>query len=531
MDDRRLPVPVTVHGPLKAFSLRVHELSQTGRCNEALEAADAYSAFARAVGDERTVTYLYQGRMYAYEALGRFGEAVAAGEELLRRHRAAGNRLHEAKTRSDLAALYLLTGRLVEAMDHLAHAGRIFDTVAVRDATFASALGSYATAVHTAGLYEAARSAYERLTGIWAANTRPDFSNGDELAYMAMLLAWGLRLDHLGHTGEATACLRRSAAIAQRWIVSYRERGAEDQVLDLLATRALALAKLGETVAVKELAQEIVPTLRRREDYHGSRIAHMALGVALRAEGDLDGARRELLAAQQLLHLGGRAEERLAIRYELAALVAQAAGTAQARELFAMVREQTHQLWQLRLERVGMLRQAQQRAELEAERDRTEAALLRDPLTGLGNRRHFDETMARVDAGTMPHPTVLLLVDLDRFKAVNDTYSHTVGDRVLRDVAATLVAHCRPEALAIPPAGDEFTVFVHADLTDATVVAQRIRDAVRAIDLTRVAPGLTVSVSIGVALLRPGMSGEDLFRSADHQLYAAKRHGRDRVAA
>ncbi len=225
VDDARLPVHVTVHGPLKALSLRVHELSQTGRCHEALVAADAYTMIARVVGDEKAITYLYQGRMYAYEGLGRLGEAVAAGEELLRRHRVAGFRLHEAKALSDLASLYLLTGRLVEAMNNLAHADRLLAEVTVRDANYASALGSYGTAVHTAELYEAARAAYERLAEIWAANHRPTFSDGDELAYMAMLLAWGLRLDQLGHTGEATLRLRRSAGIAQRWIDTYAERG------------------------------------------------------------------------------------------------------------------------------------------------------------------------------------------------------------------------------------------------------------------------------------------------------------------
>jgi len=217
MDAARLPVPVTVHGPLKALSLRVHELCQSGRCHEALAAADAFTAVARAVGDEKAVTYLYQGRMYAYEALGRIDEAVAAGEELLRRHRAAGNRLHEAKTLSDLASLYLQGGRAVDAMTNLALADRLLAAgTAVRDTNYASALGSYGTAVHTAGLYEAAQTAYERLAGIWATN-RPDFAVGDELAYMAMLLAWGLRLDQLGHAWEAAGRLRRSAAIARRW--------------------------------------------------------------------------------------------------------------------------------------------------------------------------------------------------------------------------------------------------------------------------------------------------------------------------
>jgi diguanylate cyclase len=217
-------------------------------------------------------------------------------------------------------------------------------------------------------------------------------------------------------------------------------------------------------------------------------------------------------------------------RYELASLAVAAAGTPEAQDLFDTVREQARQLWQLRLERVGMLRQAQQREELESERARTELALLRDPLTGLGNRRHFDQLMARIDAGLMPHPTVLLLLDLDRFKAINDTYSHTVGDLVLRGVASAVLEHCRADDLAIRYAGDEFTVFLHTDLTAALGVAERIRNGVRAADFSRLAPGLTASVSVGVALLQPGMTGEDLFRAADHNLYQAKGSGRDRIA-
>ncbi len=523
-------MPVTVHGPLKAFSLRVHELSQTGHCHEALAAADAYTAIARAVGDERTVTYLYQGRMYAHEGIGQFEEAIAAGEELLRRHRVAGNRLHEGKTLSDLASLYLLTGRAMEAMDYLARAGRLLERPPLHDANFASALGSYAIAVHVAELYEAARAAYERLTEIWAAN-RPDFAGADELGYMAMLLYWGVRLDHLGYTSEAELRLRRSDAIAQRWIDSYTERGALDQVTDIIASRALALAKLGEIDEARKLAEEVVVPLRGAEEYYGSRVAHLALGVVRRAAGDLPAARREFLAAEQLLQFGGRPEERLIVRYELAALAAEASGTQEARDLFETVREQARQLWQLRLQRVTMLRQAQRREELETERARTELALIRDPLTGLGNRRHFDQVMASIDAGTLPHPTALLLIDVDHFKAINDTYSHIAGDQVLRAIAGILLAHCGADDVAIRYAGDEFTVFLHADLAAATRVAERIRTAIRGADLEHVAAGLPVTVSVGVAPLRPGMAGMDLLHAADHQLYEAKRRGRDRVAA
>ncbi|OLB80930.1 MAG: hypothetical protein AUI14_05065 [Actinobacteria bacterium 13_2_20CM_2_71_6] len=516
---------MTVHGPLKALSLRVHELTQTGRCREALAAADAYAAFARAVGDEKTITYLYQGRMYAHEGLGQVADAIAAGEELLRRHRKAGNPLNEAKTLSDLASLYVLTGRLVEAMRNLARAGRMLDRWPKRDINYASALGSYGTAVHTAELCEAARAVYDRLAEIWA-SLRPDFASGDQLAYMVMLLVWGIRLDQLGQPMEAARRLHASAAIAERWIASYTERGAADQILDVVANRALALAKLGDLDQARKLTEDIVLALRAKEDYHGSRLAHLTLGVVRRTEGDFTAARREFLAAEQLLPFGGRPDEKQTIRYELAALAAEASGTQEARDLFETVREQAEQLWQLRLQRVAMLRQAQQGEELETERVRTELALIRDPLTGLGNRRQFDQLMASIDAGTLPDPTALLLVDIDKFKAINDTYSHSVGDQVLRTVAGILLEHCRTEDIAIRYAGDEFTVFLHADLTAATQVAERIRGVVRTTDF-----GLPVSVSIGVALLRPGMAATDLFHAADHHLYEAKRRGRDRIAA
>src|SRR2546421_12994830 len=127
-------------------------------------------------------------------------------------------------------------------MANLARAGRLLDRVGLRDVNYAAALGSFATALQTAQRFEAAAEAYERLTDLWAASPRPNFANSDELSYMTMLLAWGLRLDHLGHTGEAALRLRRSGAIAERWIASYTERGAPDQVLDVVAARAVALA-------------------------------------------------------------------------------------------------------------------------------------------------------------------------------------------------------------------------------------------------------------------------------------------------
>ena len=97
------------------------------------------------------------------------------------------------------------------------------------------------------------------------------------------------------------------------------------------------------------------------------------------------------------------------------------------RDLFEVVAGQTRELWRLRLQRLAMLRQAHQREETEAARAQAEQEVMRDALTGLGNRRRFDALLA----GAAP-PLTLLVLDVDNFKEVNDVWSHSAGDRVLR---------------------------------------------------------------------------------------------------
>ena len=216
--------------------------------------------------------------------------------------------------------------------------------------------------------------------------------------------------------------------------------------------------------------------------------------------------------------------------FELAELNALRLGDDASEDLRGMIHYQAHELWRQRLQRVGMLRQARQREEQEQARRLTESDLMHDPLTGLANRRRFDQLMVDLDTGRLPEPAVLLLIDVDRFKAVNDLHSHTVGDQVLREIAAVLKAHCRSGDVPIRYAGDEFVIFLQADLDAARSIADRIRAAVRDTDLHHVAPGLRVSVSIGATALRPDMTARQLFDEADTNLYRAKRGGRNRVA-
>ncbi|MEU8815549.1 GGDEF domain-containing protein [Actinoplanes sp. NPDC048796] len=508
-----LPVPVTAFGPLHLLALRVHRLATTGRGREAIEAADAYLALARAVGDDRTITFLVQGKMYANLHMGRIAEAAELGGRLLRLHRAAGSMLGEAKVLCDLAQFDVLRGRFVDGMRNLARAAVLLDRDHHDRDRWVSALCSFAEAASTAEMYETAAEAYERLSV-----THPEFG----LVHAATLLHWGLRLSHVGRHDEGATRLRRSAAITRRQV--------EQRPDDLAATAmlALALAKLGDDVLAEKTVREAVLPLRATENYRYARMAHLALGISLREQGALTEARTEFVAARELCAFGPRPDEQTIIRFEMALTALAADGGQAGRDLFEAVEGQTGELWRLRLQRLGMLRQARQREESEAARARAEREVLRDPLTGLDNRRRFDLLLERIDRGRLAAPLVLLLVDVDHFKAINDAYSHSTGDRALREVARILRAHCRAEDVPVRYAGDEFTVFLRGDLAVGREVGERIRTAVARSD---VLPGVRLTVSVGLAVLREGMTGEELFRAADDRLYAAKWSGRNTISA
>ncbi|BFU47309.1 GGDEF domain-containing protein [Krasilnikovia sp. MM14-A1004] len=512
----RLPVPVTAFGPLHLLAVRVHVLANTGRCREAIAAADAYAVLAAATGDTRTLLFLLQGKLYANLEMGRLAEAAALGERLLRHQRASGSVLGEAKALCDLARVHVLSGHDIDGMHHLARAGVLLDRSTFDGDRRRSALCSFAEAATTAEMYETAAATYEQLS---------DASPAFRLVHAGTLLYWGLRLGHVGRTGESAARLRRSAELTRQHL---EETGPHSGDAGTTAMLALALAKLGDVLPAEKLARDAITPLRAGENHQYARLAHLALGVSLRARGQLAEARRELVAARELCGYGARPDEPLIIRFEMAQTAREIDDSQSSRDLFEAVESQVRELWRLRLHRLAMLRQARQREELETARMRAEREIMRDPLTGLGNRRRFDAVLRRIDTGRIAPPLALLLIDLDHFKAVNDAYSHIAGDHALREVAAILRAHCRAQDVPVRYAGDEFVVFLHGDAVAGREVAERIRAAVARADILA---GVRLTVSVGLAAMAPGMSADTLFRAADERLYAAKWSGRNAIAS
>jgi|CXWL01.1.fsa_nt_gi diguanylate cyclase len=162
---------------------------------------------------------------------------------------------------------------------------------------------------------------------------------------------------------------------------------------------------------------------------------------------------------------------------------------------------------------------------------------LTDALTGLSNRRMFDETLRmRIDeARAQKTDLCLVLCDIDFFKRFNDTWGHHTGDQILRFLASAMQAHARADSLVARYGGEEFAVIMpRADARAATQSAESIRAAIEAKRLRRRSTNEDlgqVTVSIGVARLLPSDTAQGLIERADACLYASKRNGRNQVTS
>ncbi len=152
-----------------------------------------------------------------------------------------------------------------------------------------------------------------------------------------------------------------------------------------------------------------------------------------------------------------------------------------------------------------------------------------DGMTGMLNRAGFFEALRN---GGRREGGVLMIIDADRFKEINDNFGHLAGDEALLMIAAAIRKGVRTRDIVGRIGGEEFAVFVPAaEETEARGIAERIRRNVEEIEFSPSKAGLLpLSVSIGGALQRPGADVPDLMREADRQLYAAKKAGRNRVS-
>ena len=174
------------------------------------------------------------------------------------------------------------------------------------------------------------------------------------------------------------------------------------------------------------------------------------------------------------------------------------------------------------------------RDELEAANARLRELAVRDPLTGVFNRRQWSAHLAHEleRCRRHEHPLAVLMLDLDHFKQINDRHGHAIGDLVLVAVADRLCKGVRGADTVARYGGEEFIVLLpETSAEEASLVAARLLDSVRTIELPA-APGLAVRASVGIAATGTAAPPDDphaLMAAADRALYEAKRGGRDRA--
>jgi two-component system cell cycle response regulator len=157
-----------------------------------------------------------------------------------------------------------------------------------------------------------------------------------------------------------------------------------------------------------------------------------------------------------------------------------------------------------------------------------------DALTGLYNRRYMETHIAMLmeQAVTRGKPLAVLVLDIDYFKSINDTHGHDAGDDVLREFATRIRKSIRGIDLACRYGGEEFVVVMpETNMAIATVVGERLRRriATEPFAIQQGTRTVDVTISIGIAALKPADTGASVLKRADQALYRAKREGRNRV--
>lgn len=357
-------------------------------------------------------------------------------------------------------------------------------------------------------------------------------------------------------TEAARAALERSLVLNEQALQIAVAAGMQHVQVVIRSNQGSALALLGrqqQAIEAFELQQQLAAA---RKDQAGKVQRAQYLARMYREAGELTLARR--LAAEGLeIGEAAGAKNQLVSLYELASAMAeQQQEFAEALRLYKRFHalrgemaldsaQQRARVLSVRLETERALAEAataRQNAQalLQANQELTQRAealgrdAMEDALTGLANRRRLDAYLnLRHEAARRAGSALCVaLIDLDHFKRVNDAFSHSIGDQVLRQLSRLLQAHCRSQDLAARYGGEEFLIALDGvGLDDAVLICERLRQAIANHDWALIAPGLAVTASLGVCDIAQHPQWSAGMKQADTLLYQAKQSGRNRVCA
>ncbi|RZS89492.1 diguanylate cyclase (GGDEF)-like protein [Motilibacter rhizosphaerae] len=382
-----------------------------------------------------------------------------------------------------------------------------------------------ADALATAGSYDSARERYEAA--------ERDLQRLGEMAELVHVL------NNHAYTEYEAGDLRRADQLVTRLLTVAETHGVglTAAARETVASIRVAQGRYAEAVEVAEQAMDFLATGRFEEiDLQSEHALMLTLAKARRLLGDYVGADLALQGCLAESSRRGIAAVYVGALEEAAAAAAEVGDFERAYQLHVVFHAESEALRSREREVAARTSQAifeTTEAREAAQRFREQA--MRDPLTGLFNRRYFDDQVNVLLALGEPGLSMGLL-DLDHFKSVNDDFSHETGDKVLVTVSRVLervvssAARGTPRPFVARLGGEEFALVLPGlDAAAAVELCERIRLVVAEHPWSALLDDRVQTVSIGVAQARAGSSVASLLREADASLYAAKESGRDAV--
>ncbi len=446
-------------------------------------------------------TDLFQLCIRCHEAMGQYEQALQYRQELLEHNDTVDAALH-VDNLLGIARFYNQAGQAERALEFLQQAQTRFQDHALPQAVFGRIRSEQAQSWLLLNELSQAFTAMEEALTIWE-QLGLLRERGEDLARLAAI-------HHAaGKSHQALEVLQQALLMLEACDCGHRMPAIHLQAARVHAdlhqsteackhaSTALVLAEKQQQAEVQAQAHQLLVGIYERQEDYRQALEHMRAFHALEQQIFSQQTHQRLLQLE-LDHALKQSEQEKAL-YQL----------------------KTNQLSQA-------LREADQL------RQKLEQQAHRDQLTKLYNRHYLVDKLNTTFRRSRKNdqPLCLVLADLDHFKRINDRFSHSVGDQVLMKVAEILQSNLRQTDVAGRYGGEEFLLILpNTDNAAALQVCEKLRACVREYDWSRIAPGLEVTISMGICAHPEARSHEELLQMADRFLYAAKNTGRNKVMA
>jgi diguanylate cyclase (GGDEF)-like protein len=499
---------------------RAEAMYLQGRCADLLlDHSTALDVYDRALGefeaarDDVSVAKTLRAISFVHDALGNFSRALDYQFQALALDQRSGNDQSRAATLRTIGIVYTRSGDHAAGLDFYRRSLALCTSSA--DAVErAKTLNNIGINLKNLGQLEEARAALEEAHEVFVKLGLP-------LQQSATLNNLGLVQQRMGDAGSAERTLREALALAE--VTGYRYGVAHaslslarlclaqkrfDDVRDWLLA-ALAVCERHRLKPTQYEVHEAFAEYYDKIDDARSALSHYRRFHALEREVQSEAARDKLRALQ--------------IQFDLSAAKREAEIERERQEVLTRANAELDalniSLTEANLQKTMLL-------------DQLERQTYEDALTALANRRRLDQRLADEFALALRHgrPLAVAMADLDHFKAVNDRFSHAVGDAALRATAKILSGQVRHTDLVARFGGEEFViVLVETDAEAAMRVCEKLRAAVAHHNWSAIHPGLSLTISIGITADTTVPSHDRMLAMADRNLYTAKAAGRNRV--